>query len=66
MFEANIPGKRESKFTATVRKIREYLSMQFWKDRFQGTSSMEKSSDEMFDTVVQRHSTSELFFEKLL
>ena len=66
MFEANIPGKRESKFTATVRKIREYLSMQFWKDRFQGTSSMEKSSDEMFDTVVQRHSTSGIFFEKLL
>ena len=66
MFEANIPGKRESKFTATVRKIREYLSMQFWKDRFQGTSSMEKSSDEMFDTVVQLHSTSGILFEKLL
>ena len=64
MFEANIPGKRESKFTATVRKIREYLSMQFWKDMFQGTNSMEKSSDEMFDTVVKRHSTSGKCFEK--
>ena len=64
MFEANIPGKRESKFTATVRKIREYLSMQFWNDMFQGTNSMEKSSDEMVHTIVQRHSTSRLFFEK--
>ena len=66
MFEANIPGKRESKFTATVRKIREYLSMQFWKDMFQGTNSMEKLSDEMFDKFVQRQSTSEIFFEKYL
>ena len=64
MFEANIPGKRESKFTATVRKIREYLSMQFWNDMFQGTNSMEKSSDKMFHTIVQHHSTSGLFFEK--
>ena len=64
MFEANIPGKRESKFTATVRKIREYLSMQFWNDMFQGTNSMEKSSDKMFHTIVQRYSTSGLFFEK--
>ena len=64
MFEANIPGKRESKFTATVRKIREYLSMQFWKDMFQGTNSRGKSSDEMFDTNVQRHSTSGIIFEK--
>ena len=64
MFEANIPGKRESKFTATVRKIREYLSMQFWNDMFQGTNSMEKSSDEMVHTIVQRHSSSGLFFEK--
>ena len=60
MFEANIPGKRESKFTATVRKIREYLSMQFWKDMFQGTNCMEKSSDE----IVQRHSTSGIFVKK--
>ena len=64
MFEANIPGKRESKFTATVRKIREYLSMQFWNDMFQGTNSVEKSSDKMFHTIVQHHSTSGLFFEK--
>ena len=66
MFEANIPGKRESKFTATVRKIRDYLSMQFWKDMFQGTKFKEKSSDEMFDTIVQRHSFSGIFFEKWL
>ena len=59
MFEANIPGKRESKFTATVRKIGEYLSVQFWIDMFQGTNS-----DEMFDTNVQRHSTSGIIFEK--
>ena len=64
MFEANIPGKRESKFTATVRKIRDYLSMQFWKDMFQGTNFKEKSFDEMFDTIVQRHSFSGIFFEK--
>ena len=64
MFEANIPGKRESKFTATVRKIRDYLSMQFWKDMFHGTNFKEKSSDEMFDTIVQRHSFSGIFFEK--
>ena len=60
MFEANIPGKRESKFTATVRKIREYLSMQFWKDKFQGTKCMEKLCDE----IVQRHSTSGIFVKK--
>ena len=64
MFEANIPGKRESKFTATVRKIREYLSMQFWKDMFHGTNFKEKSSDEMFETIFQRHSFSGIFFEK--
>ena len=64
MFEANIPGKRESKFTATVRKIRDYLSMQFWKDMFQGTNFKEKLSDDMFDTIVQRHSFSGIFFEK--